>query len=65
MTEMAFSVRPVMANPGGTSTTWSPWLFQTLRGEGKPASSREDGRISSSAKPYSRRPAGSTLPPSL
>ena len=32
MTEMAFSVRPVTRKPGGTSVTWSPWLFQTRKG---------------------------------
>ena len=52
------------ANPAGARSTWSPWLIHTVSRRPSPSNSRPGSTTSSSARPYSRRPEGTTSPPS-
>ncbi len=54
----------VTANPAGARSTWSAWLIQTVSRRPSPSNSRPGSTTSSSARPYSRRPEGTTSPPS-
>ena len=49
-------------NPSGSSATWSPWLIQTCLPRSMPCSVGCARMKSTSALPYSRLPARSTLP---
>jgi hypothetical protein len=60
-----FALEALTSKPSARPVMRSPWLIHTCeRSPGsKPANSVPGSRISISARPYSRSPAGSTVPP--